>query len=427
MKMFNPKKIEKNTGLFKVSFEEAHLLIEKERKNDDSEFMEGGFDPGTNLEIFLLQEYFEKESKLHELIEKAHLQELWNVLSLEKLLNRGLKFLSTGEMKKVLLFKAFLLLAYRKIEKIILIDLYDGLDFETVAKLKDLLETEGSHLRMRFPNAIEMEKTREAFSFDKETSPKQEIDIRSALSQEIDSNQRGREKKELVRMEKVNVTWSGVQVLKNIDWQLFEGEHSLILGPNGCGKTTLLELISGDNPQVYCNDVYIFGKKRGSGESIWDIKKQLGIVSYKLHLEYRLLGSISVENVLLSGLYDSIGLYDAPKESEKKAVLFWLALANMSECKDKNFANLSYGMQRAILILRSVIKTPRLLILDEPCHALSPSERSFVLALIEEIAKQSATTILHVSHDETEFLDCEKKIFRFLPETEKGYRIEYRS
>ncbi|HOQ93246.1 MAG TPA: hypothetical protein PKW26_06475, partial [Treponemataceae bacterium] len=206
MKMFNPKKIEKNTGLFKVSFEEAHLLIERERKNDDSEFMEGGFDPGTNLEIFLLQECFEKESKLHELIEKAHLQELWNVLSLEKLLNRGLKFLSTGEMKKVLLFKAFLLLACRKIEKIILIDLYDGLDFETVAKLKDLLETEGSYLRMRFSNAIEMQKTNEAFSFDKETSPKQEIDIRSALSQEIDSNQRGREKKELVRMEKVNVT-----------------------------------------------------------------------------------------------------------------------------------------------------------------------------------------------------------------------------
>ena len=72
MKMFNPKKIEKNTGLFKVSFEEAHLLIERERKNDNSEFMEGGFDPGTKLEIFLLQECFEKESKLHELIEKLN-------------------------------------------------------------------------------------------------------------------------------------------------------------------------------------------------------------------------------------------------------------------------------------------------------------------------------------------------------------------
>lgn len=424
-----------------VSFEEAARIIENERKNDDSEFMEGGFDPGTSLLDFLLEDLsekieneFEKKEMLFVLIEKAELLNLWNICRLEELLSRGIKFLSTGEMKKALLCKSFLLLVFKKVKKVHLVNIYEGLDKETVQLLKNI---ENSYVfKKRFSAFVEFEnkKPLDSLKIDNlknvnfQNSNEIQKDFQNILFEQANENKSEKlnEKKELVRMEKVRVAWSGVEVLKNINWTVYEGEHCLILGPNGCGKTTLLELITGDNQQAYSNDLWIFGKKRGSGESIWDIKKQLGIVSYKLHLEYRLLGAISVLKVLLSGFYDSIGLYDAPLESEIKKVQAWLSLFEMRDLEKKDFGKLSYGMQRAVLILRALIKSPPLLILDEPCHALSESERSFVLALIEKIALHTKTTILHVTHDENEFLDCEKKIFRFLPNTPEGYRIERR-
>ena len=441
-----------NKKIMRVSFEEAHLLIENERKNDDSEFMEGGYDPGTKVKDFLLND-FSSENTLENLIEKADLISLWKVCEIEKLQDRGLKFLSTGEMKKVLLFKSFLLLSYKKIQKIILINIYDGLDTESLRLLKEIFETENGFFQKRFSEFVEFENRKannslkdfqtenfhelenkfQEILFDQEKIKKEEKDFQTSnilqenkVKNDFQKTNLSTEKKELVRMENVFVKWGEVSVLENLSWEVFEGEHTLVLGPNGCGKTTLLELITGDNPQVYCNDVYIFGRKRGTGESIWDIKKELGIVSYNLHLEYRLLGSVSVEKVLLSGFYDSIGLYEVPKLSQTKKVEAWLSFANMSDLLTKDFSKLSYGLQRAVLILRALIKTPKLLILDEPCHGLSIEERSFVLKLISLIGNENHTTIIHVTHDEDEYLDFEKKIFRFLPGTEKKYQIENR-
>lgn len=441
-----------NETIMKVSFEEAHLLIENERKNDDSEFMEGGYDPGTKVKDFLLND-FSSENTLENLIEKADLISLWKVCEIEKLQDRGLKFLSTGEMKKVLLFKSFLLLSYKKIQKIILINIYDGLDTESLRLLKEIFETENGFFQKRFSEFVEFENIKannslkdfqtenfhelenkfQEILFDQEKIKKEEKDFQTSnilqenkVKNDFQKTNLSTEKKELVRMENVFVKWGEVSVLENLSWEVFEGEHTLVLGPNGCGKTTLLELITGDNPQVYCNDVYIFGRKRGTGESIWDIKKELGKVSYNLHLEYRLLGSVSVEKVLLSGFYDSIGLYEAPKLSQTKKVEAWLSFANMSELLNKDFSKLSYGLQRAVLILRALIKKPKLLILDEPCHGLSFEERSFVLKLISLIGNENHTTIIHVTHDEDEYLDFEKRIFRFLPGTEKSYQIERR-
>ena len=111
-------------------------------------------------------------------------------------------------------------------------------------------------------------------------------------------------------MHNVNVGWGDHAVLRNLNWTLRRGEHWLLRGPNGSGKTTFLELITGDNMQVFSNDIKIFGNRRGSGESIWDIKKRLGIVSYRIHVEYRMIGGISLQDVVISGFYDSIGLYE---------------------------------------------------------------------------------------------------------------------
>ena len=224
-------------------------------------------------------------------------------------------------------------------------------------------------------------------------------------------------------MKNVNVGWGDNRVLKNINWKLFEGNHWLIRGPNGSGKTTFLELITGDNQQVYSNEIYMFGKKRGSGESIWDIKKNLGIVSYRMHVEYRMLGGTSLQNVIISGLRDSIGLYGKASDLEISTAKKWLALAKLQDRADENFGNLSYGEQRAVLILRAVVKSPKILILDEPCHGLDENYRFKILELLELIAEQKTTTLLHVTHDPSEMLKCEKHILELHPEAEPMYKI----
>ena len=230
----------------------------------------------------------------------------------------------------------------------------------------------------------------------------------------------------LFELKNVNVGWDGKFVLKNLSWKLKKGEHWLIQGPNGCGKTTLLELITGDNKQVYCNDVTIFGIKRGSGESIWDIKKHLGIVSYRLHVEYRMVGNTSIQNVIISGFKDSIGLYETPTDVEIQIAKKWLSLAGFEGRELESFGSLSYGEQRAILILRSVVKSPKILILDEPCHGLDENYRKKILNLMELIAEKGKTTMLHVTHDITEILSCEKHTFQFVPDEEPMYKIERR-
>ncbi len=228
----------------------------------------------------------------------------------------------------------------------------------------------------------------------------------------------------LVKMNHVNVGWGDHQVLIDLNWELKKGEHWLIQGPNGSGKTTFLELITGDCMQVYSNDVHIFGKKRGTGETIWDIKKQLGIVSYRLHVEYRMLGGTSLQNVIISGFRDSIGLYEAATDTEKESAKKWLELGGFAGRENENFGNLSYGEQRAVLILRSAVKCPKILILDEPCHGLDESYRQKILNLMELIAAQNTTTLLHVTHDPTEVLPCEKHVLELLPGQDPMYRTK---
>jgi molybdate transport system ATP-binding protein len=215
-------------------------------------------------------------------------------------------------------------------------------------------------------------------------------------------------------MRDVNVGWGEKRVLSKLNWTVYPLEHWLIRGPNGAGKTTLLELVTGDNPQVFCNHVALFGKRRGTGETLWDIRRRLGIVSHRLHLEYRMVGDTTVEGVLVSAFHDSIGLYETPTDSETQAARRWLALAGMEDRGHRPFGSLSFGEQRMALILRGAVKSPPLLILDEPCHGLDRPSRALVLALLETIAETRTSTLLHVTHDPTEVLRCEGRVLEFV-------------
>ena len=208
----------------------------------------------------------------------------------------------------------------------------------------------------------------------------------------------------VVKMTNVTIRYGDITILHNINWNVAQGERWLVKGHNGAGKSTLLSLITADNPQAYSQDIHLFDKKRGTGESIWDIKKQIGFVSPELH-RYFDFGA-TVHNVIASGLFDTMGLFKRLTAEQEQIVGNWTALFGMEEESDKPLYLLPAGQQRRALLARALIKNPALLVLDEPCQGLDNQQARQFLQLIDEICSQSKTTLIFVSHYDDEIPGC---------------------
>ena len=449
-----------------VSLERAARIIQEERENDESEYIEGGVDIGRTGRVFIAEGIvgnIKKGAALPEVALQLDAYPEIKLCGVQNILDRGLKYMSTGEIRRTLLARALV----SKKRLLILSDPFAGLDSESRSILLEFFNTVsekqlsdgkedspfpriilGMERYVEIPKAITnviefsggkvsfcgkraefeqfLERRKTALSEQKEQERREFAASVKKISAEVDHIM-GVEKNSLpetlVEMNDVNVSWGEHRVLRHLNWSLKQGEHWLIQGPNGSGKTTFLELITGDNGQVFCNDVRLFGKRRGSGETVWDIKHRLGIVSYRLHVEYRMVGSSLLE-VIVSGFHDSIGLYQTPSDIEIDAAKKWLLLGGFAGREHESFSHLSYGEQRAVLILRAAVKCPPILILDEPCHGLDEDFRQKILDLLEIIAESGTTTLLHVTHEMSEALKCERHRLELLPDQDPMYRIE---
>ena len=182
------------------------------------------------------------------------------------------------------------------------------------------------------------------------------------------------------------------------------GQHWAIAGPNGAGKTTLLALISGDHLQAYANVIHLFGRRRGSGESIWDIKKQIGLVTPHFHAGYQ--KRLTAFEVVCSGWFDSVGLYRRCSQTQAEQARQELAAQEIEQLADRPFDHLSHGQQRLVLIARAMVKHPTLLILDEPCAGLDAEHRQAVLEQLDTIAARGRSQLLYVTHHPDERPAC---------------------
>lgn len=207
-----------------------------------------------------------------------------------------------------------------------------------------------------------------------------------------------------VRMNGVRVTCQGHAILRGIDWTVRRGERWAVLGANGSGKSTLLSLICGDNPQAYANDIVLFDRRRGTGESIWDIKRRIGYLSPEMHSYY--LEPIASVRVVASGFFDSVGLYRRCSETQMERAGEWLRVLGAQDLAEKLFTQLSYGQQRLVLLARALVKDPDLLILDEPFHGLDAGCKRRAKAVVEQMVRQRDKTLLFVSHYRDEIPDC---------------------
>jgi len=202
----------------------------------------------------------------------------------------------------------------------------------------------------------------------------------------------------------VTVSYGTRTILRDLNWEVRRGEHWALTGENGAGKSTLLSLVCADNPQGYACDIRLFGHRRGRGESIWDIKRRIGYVSPEIFSTYR--KPLPAIDIVASGLHDTIGLFRHTSEAEKAVCLEWLRLFGAEKLAPRNYLSLSSGEQRLILLIRAFVKSPELLILDEPFHGLDTQNMLHARDLIDSYMACPSRTLIMVSHYENELPRC---------------------
>ncbi len=397
-----------------VSFDlEADILAE-DRYHNDSEYTEGGLDHGRTA-----QEVIGPGDSLQSVVD---------LMGIAYLLERPFKAISTGESRKVLIARALLddpellileepfggldiasrqemhSLINQLIDKGVQILLFDYYNDHLPDRLNHLLYFLGGQIVLEGPRkkVIELPEW-EAYTSGQIRLPHHLPD--SHCYDHLDPST------PFVQISDLDVAYDGKTVFKDLNWTFNRGENWRISGPNGSGKSTLLGMISGDNPKAYGQDITLFGVKRGSGESIWDIKRHFGIMSSALHRDYRAPGTIL--EVVVSGFFDSIGLYDKPTVAQWRIARGWIDLLGMQGKEKIPFSLLSFGEQRRVLIVRAMVKLPLILLLDEPCLGLDNNSRAQVMALIDYISSHSQTHILFVAHDYTDELTCLNRSLEF--------------
>lgn len=328
---------------------------------------------------------------------------------LENLLDETLIKLSNGETRRLLIAAALI-----KNPKVLLLDHpLTGLDVKTRAEFNKLLQliietgttvilatdpweipTPVTHVAVMQNGEIIAKTARKEFHPEKfnfiHTHP---VDINSLKTLVTYSPQQFNT---ILHMKNVNVEYDGRKILDQINWQIKAGERWSLSGPNGAGKSTLLSLINGDNPQAYANDIILFDRQRGTGESIWDIKRQTGFVSPELY-QYFPTDS-SCLHVIESGFYDTIGLFRPTDPAKEDICLQWMKLLKLDKYAYKLFSHVPSSAQRLCLLARALVKSPALLILDEPTQALDASQTQFFTKLIDDICSISNVTLIYVTH-----------------------------
>lgn len=353
-------------------------------------------------------------------------QQFFRLFNMEHLLDEKIILLSSGELRKFHIVKALL-----STPRLLIIDNpYIGLDSEARHSLNILLDElskmeylqimlvlpTGTPIPTFITHVIPIHKRVVGVKFERNDYKVvvQEMDRQEALDAHLRtfeeilykrlrdklSMNRVEPKKEIVRLNNVSIRYGNRTILKDLNWTIMQGEKWALSGANGSGKSTLLSLICADNPQSYACDISLFGRKRGTGESIWDIKKHIGYVSPEMHRAY--MKNIPAIEIVASGLHDSIGLYKRPQMGDLMTCEAWMEVFGINELKDRPYLQLSSGEQRMVLLARAFVKDPELLILDEPLHGLDRLNRKRVKEIIENFCKRAGKTLIMVTHYEDE-------------------------
>ena len=408
-----------------VSPELHRDIIERENLEDSFREFSGKIDEITTVKHIILNNRLkpgdgaQAEKRLNAIAKK---------IGIEALLERNIRSLSTGEMNTALIAKALI----KHPRLLILDEPFDGLDEPSrnaLAKIINDLMVGNMHvilithrfaeivpnithvLLLKYGKIFKSGKKEDIFTdtninrvYEIENRPFQDTPPKISRTITAAEKKGSPSARILIEMKNVAVKYGRQLILDKFNWRVKEGENWAILGPKGAGKSTVLTLILGDNLQAYANEIFLFGKRRGSGESIWDIKKQIGFISSDLQIRQH--KNINAFDVVCSGFFDSNGLYKRCSPEELAIAREWIHFLGVDELAEQKFGRLSHGQRQMILIARAMVKSPEILILDEPFQGLDIRNRTKILDIFEYIGSQTGTSLIYVPNQGEEALTC---------------------
>jgi len=413
--IFPPEPVRLRRQAACLSFESQRTLIALEDRREEHQAFSGRMEGGARVGDFIRVPRREA---------KQHAAGILERIQIAPLLDRRVRELSSGEMRR---FQIGLALSTDP-RLLILDEPYEGLDptyqAELAQVINELMDLERSvvlvtHRRREIPqnathvigvragkimfqgrreNLLDsswMDRLYASSSVPVSTLP---AAARNSLRPLITPSE------VLVDLNHVTVRHRAVALFENFSWTVRYGQHWAVCGPNGSGKSTLMSLVVGDHPQAYANKVSVLGMRRGAGVSIRETKAAIGFVSAELQVRYR--KAITAADVVISGFFDSIGLYRKASQDQTDAAEAWIKSFGLQALAGKRFNHLSHGEQRMVLLARSMVKPPRLLVLDEPCQGLDIANRRLILKAVDCIAATGFTTILFISHHADEIPAC---------------------
>lgn len=368
----------------------------------------------------------DEEEKIQEHQRRAELKEkLYEMFHLSSLSDKYIISLSSGELRKFQLTKTLL----SGPRMLIMDNPFIGLDVQTRRQLSDLLCALIAETDLQV--VLVLSKTDDIPDFITHVIPVKDLDILPKLTRKdyietysnkvpamLTEEKKAKilglpEKSDLItttdtegsilKFHQVSIRYGNRTILNNLDWTVKQNEKWALSGENGAGKSTLLSLVCADNPQSYACNIELFGRKRGTGESIWEIKRHIGYVSPEMHRAY--LKDLPAIDIVASGLNDSVGLYVRPRPEQRAICEFWMDIFGIAGLKDRTFLKLSSGEQRLCLLARAFVKDPELLILDEPIHGLDDRNRQLVREIISAFCHRKDKTMIMVTHYSEELPD----------------------
>jgi len=425
------------TDLDTVSFEEQQRLWSLDNRHDISEYNAEAKDQGTTVARLI------SPPANPGIVQQANVMEMLAMLELDQLLQRGIRFLSSGQVRKAMIARALLNKQADRNRLLVLDDPLEAIDRQAQPVVRAFLqqwmnERDATLLLSRRESEVlpgithlaimedlkiieqgPLDQVRTTDSYRRIANPQVTLTVDIPCQANEPGNSVDRQPP--VHLNKVNADYGDIPVLDQVTWLMDVHHHTLIEGPNGCGKSTLLSLIDGENHKAYGQEVILFGVRRGSGESVWDIKSHFGVVSNEIHNKY--VKGWRVLDVVVSGFYDSVGLYDDTGATQIETAERWLCCFSVEHLAREYFHEISFGQQRLILLARAMVKQPDVLILDEPCVGLDDYYRRLVLEFVDRIADQTPTQIIYVSHIEGEEPRCINQRLRFEPSPAGGHRL----
>lgn len=387
-----------------VAFRDIYSLVDIQNS-----YYQQRWNAGDEHEVPLVKNLFCKG-------DKEWVETLIQSFGIEDLVEKPINLLSSGELRKTLIIRSLL----SKPGLLILDNPFIGLDSKSREVLNEVLEKlsnlEGIQIGLILSNprdlphgithilpvkdmnllpAMSSESFSKNIQFQTDLFQSQIKDTINEAKYNIDNPPF----EKTLELKNILIKYGSRTILKDLNWTVKRGEKWALLGENGSGKSTLLSLISGDNPQAYANNITLFDRKRGTGESIWDIKKRIGYISPEMHLYY--LKNVRCLDVVGSGFFDTIGLYRKCTEAQEAIALKWMETFGIDHIKNTSFLNISTGEQRLILLARVFVKNPDLLILDEPLHGLDATNKKHIKTIIERFCTEEKS-LIYVTHYEDE-------------------------